>query len=304
MHKLVAAIQRYVYLIIFTYIYVSSFLFAWPVLVLLHFSSPYLELLLTYGLCSLEILMKNILFHACHSYRRLTTFTIFFFTGMDYTTERSQSRTFQMSQTNLLHRFTCYQSPCLRLEMRSRSRWASEVWPILSLVEISTLARHVPCFLWKLNRSRTRHIKASINSWFSHFDVQVTRKLSVNEFSFVCCHAWVYSDSGNSFLSKCILWGHYMWVEITIPACIYEFLFFLILKDTSGCTPTIFCGRLDWCSRVPTAGMNFQPAYIRSRKRLLLYQGRAEDSLVEAIIQEDGYYPHHVLPTMSNVVSI
>ena len=57
--------------------------------------------------------------------------------------------------------------------------------------------------------------------------------------------------------------------------------------------------------------MNFTPAYHRSRKRLVLC-GRAKDSLVEAIIQvgddqeeEAGALPpHHVLPTMSNVVSI
>jgi hypothetical protein len=55
--------------------------------------------------------------------------------------------------------------------------------------------------------------------------------------------------------------------------------------------------------------MNFQPAFHRSRKRLVLC-GRAKDSLVEAIIQvgddqeEEAVPPHHVLPTMSNVVSI
>lgn len=58
--------------------------------------------------------------------------------------------------------------------------------------------------------------------------------------------------------------------------------------------------------------MNFQPALHRSRKRLVLC-GRAKDSLVEAIIQvgddqeEEGSTvvpPHHVLPTMANVVSM
>jgi len=58
-----------------------------------------------------------------------------------------------------------------------------------------------------------------------------------------------------------------------------------------------------------TGGMNFSPAFHRSRKRLVLC-GRAKDSLVEAIIQvgddqeEEAVPPHHVLPTMSNVVSI
>lgn len=54
--------------------------------------------------------------------------------------------------------------------------------------------------------------------------------------------------------------------------------------------------------------MNYQPSFVRSRKRLVLC-GRAKDSLVEAIIQvgddqeEEAVPPHHVLPTMSNVVS-